>query len=58
MDKITADKISEWLDIINYWYDEVKEIGERYDVMWPMYEKYDKMIDEMYNLQKQIKQQN
>lgn len=48
-------KLENWIDILNYWEDEVKEVAERYDDMWNMYKKYDKMIEEMYNLIKELK---
>lgn len=49
-------KLDEWLDIINFWEDEIQEIAENYDCMYEMYEKYDKMIEEMYNLYKKLKE--
>ena len=49
-------KLDEWLDIINFWEDEIQEIAENYDCMYEMYEKYDKMIEEMYNLYKKFKE--
>lgn len=51
---ITKSKVEQWLDILNYWEDEIQEVAERYDCMHHMYEKYDKMIDEMYNLFKEM----
>ena len=50
IDKDTLDK---WLDILNYWVDDIEELGDRYPDMLPMVNKYNKMIDEMYNIWKQ-----
>lgn len=47
--------LDKWLDIINYWEDEIREVAERYDDMYSMYERYNKMIDQMYNLLQQLK---
>lgn len=49
---ITEKQLDKWLNILNYWLDDIKELGERYDSMWNMYKKYDKMIEELYNLKK------
>lgn len=47
--------LDKWLDIINYWEDEIREVAERYDDMYSMYERYNKMIDQMYNLLQELK---
>lgn len=47
IDKDTLDK---WLDILNYWFEHIEDYAERYPDMAPMVKKFDKMIDEMYNI--------
>lgn len=47
--------LDNWLDIINYWEDEIRDVAERYDSKYFMYEKYNKMIDQMYNVWKALK---
>lgn len=54
----TQKLLEQWIDILNYWLDDVKELGERYDNMWHMYEKYDKMIEDMYKLLKKMEKQH
>lgn len=51
--KEIKEKIEKWLNIINYWDEEIQECAERYDSMYKMYEKYEAMIEEMYNLIKE-----
>lgn len=46
------NKTDKWLDILNYWADHIQDLGERYDDLHPMYAKYEKTIDEIYNLTK------
>ncbi len=46
------NKTDKWLDILNYWADHIQDLGERYDDLHPMYVKYEKTIDEIYNLTK------
>ena len=57
--KLTKDelikRLDRWQDIMNYWEDEIQEVAERYDSMYHMYEKYDKMIDEVYNTIQELK---
>lgn len=57
--KLTKDelirRLDKWQDIMNYWEDEIQEIAERYDSMYSMYTKYDKMIDEVYNTIQELK---
>lgn len=56
---MTTQKLLEkWIDILNYWLDDIKELGERYDNMWHMYKKYDEMIDDMYRLLKTMEKQH
>ena len=52
MISVNKETLEKWLDILNYWLDDIQELGERFDSMHKMYAKYDKMIDEMYNLTK------
>lgn len=52
--KEIAEKLSKWIDIANYWLDDIQDLGERFDTMHQMYMKYDKMIDDMYNLMKEL----
>lgn len=49
---LLRNRLDEWLDIVNYWEDEVRDVAERFDDQYPMYVKYNTMIDEMYNLMK------
>ena len=56
--KEIAKKLSKWIDIANYWLDDIQELGERFDTMHQMYMKYDKMIDDMYNLMKELENEN
>ena len=41
-----------WLDVLNYWLDHVEDYGTRYPDMKYMVEKFDHMIDEIYNIYK------
>ncbi len=52
MYNISKEQYDKWFDIINYWEDVIKEYAERYDGEHRMYEKYDKMIEDMYNATK------
>lgn len=47
-------KLEKWLDILNYWEDVVQEYAERYDSSYYMYERYSKMIEDMYNEKKKM----
>lgn len=49
---VSKDTLDKWLDILNYWADHIEAMGNRYLNMLPMVNKYDKMIDEMYNIWK------
>jgi hypothetical protein len=49
---ISKDTLDKWLDILNYWFEHVEDYAERYPDMAPMVKKFDKMIDEMYNVWK------
>ena len=48
-------RLDKWQDILNYWEDEIQEVAERYDSMYYMYEKYDRMIEEVYNTIQELK---
>lgn len=52
IEKELHKKTDKWLDILNYWADHIQDLGERYDDLHPMYVKYEKTIDEIYNLTK------
>lgn len=58
MINVNKETLEKWLDILNYWLDDIQELGERFDSMHKMYVEYDKMIDEMYNLTKENKMKN
>ena len=58
MINVNKETLEKWLDILNYWLDDIQELGERFDSMHKMYVKYDKMIDEMYNLTKENNKEN
>lgn len=45
-----APDFSDWADVLSFWEDEVKDYAERYDNAYPMYEKYNKIIDGLYDL--------
>lgn len=47
--KDLTNKMENWLDTINYWEDEVRDVAERYDSEYRMYERYNSMIDDIYN---------
>ena len=49
------NKLDGWLDIVNYWEDEIRDVAERYDSEYRMYERYNRMIDDMYNTMQQLK---
>lgn len=50
---ITKSMVEKWLDVLNYFDDDVQEAAERENNL-PMYEKYGKVIDEIYNLSKEM----
>ena len=49
MDKKTLER---WLDVLNYWFEHIEDMGDRYPDMQPMVNKFDKVINEIYNLTK------
>lgn len=51
--KLTKKMLDHWLDVVNYWADEVAEQGENFpNTSAHMAGQYDKMIDEMYSVWK------
>ena len=52
IEKELQKKADNWLDILNYWADDIQDLGERYDDKHKMYVKYDKMISDIYGLTK------
>ena len=55
MKESLKSKLDRWLDVLNYWSDEIAEIGENFpNTSGVMANKYDKMIEEMYNLYKEL----
>jgi general stress protein 26 len=49
MDKKTLER---WLDVLNYWFEHIEDMGDRYPDMQPMVNEFDKVINEIYNLTK------
>lgn len=45
--------LDKWLDVLNYWDDEVRDAAERTNKMG-MYAEYDSMIDEIYRMKKGV----
>lgn len=52
-----VDKMDKWLDVINYWEDEVRDVAERFDSEYHMYEKYNRVIDDIYNTMQELKKE-
>ena len=50
---ITKSMVEKWLDVLNYFDDDVQEAAEREDNLL-MYDKYSEVIDEIYNLSKEM----
>lgn len=50
-----TNKMENWLDTVNYWEDEVRDVAERYDSEYRMYERYNRMIDDIYNTIQKLK---
>lgn len=46
------EKTDKWVDIMSYWSSVVQDYAERYDAEYLYYVKYDKAIDEIYDLTK------
>lgn len=51
------NKLDKWLDVVNYWEDEIRDVAERYDSEYRMYERYNRMIDDIYNTMQQLKKE-
>lgn len=45
--------VDRWLDVLNYWDDEVREAAERINKM-PMYNEYDMVINDIYRMKKGV----
>lgn len=50
--ELNRDMVDRWLDVLNYWADHIQDMGERYDDMHHMYVKYERVITELYRLNK------
>ena len=50
LDVNDAPNLDAWLDTLNYWEDEVRDVAERFDSKYHMYEEYNKVIDDIYNI--------
>lgn len=53
--KDLTNKMENWLDTVNYWEDEIRDVAERYDSEYRMYERYNRMIDDIYNTIQKLK---
>lgn len=49
MDK---NKLEQWLNVLNYWNELIKDDGERYPSQATWVKRYNDMINEIYNLTK------
>ena len=54
--KELMDKLSSWLDVLNYWDSEICDCAERMNKMG-MYREYEVAQDEMYKLWQQLKKE-
>ena len=52
--RLSKAKICTWLDTLNYWVDYVEDYGDRYPDVKPMVGKFNKVIDEIYELYKEL----
>ena len=52
IEKELQKKADNWLDILNYWEDEIRDVAERFDDKYWMYKNYNKMINDIYRLTK------
>lgn len=52
--ELNRKMVENWLDILNYWEDEIRDVAERFDSKYRMYKKYNNMIDEIYRLSKGV----
>lgn len=58
MKESLKSRLDRWLDVLNYWMEHVEEFAERYPDMKDMVDEFDKTIDEMYNLYKELPDDN
>ena len=49
---MTEKTLERWLDVLNYWFEHIEDMGDRYPDMQPMVNEFDKVINEIYNLTK------
>lgn len=54
MKESLKSRLDRWLDVLNYWMEHVEEFAERHPDMKDMVDEFDKTIDEMYNLYKEL----
>lgn len=54
MKESVKSRLDRWLDVLNCWFEHIEEFGERYPDMKDMVDEFDKTIDEMYNLYKEL----
>ena len=52
--RLSKAKICTWLDTLNYWVDYAEDYGDRYPDVKPMVDKFNKVIDEIYELYKEL----
>lgn len=52
--QLSKAKICAWIDTLNYWVDYVEDYGDRYPDAKPMVGKFNKAIDEIYELYKEL----
>ena len=52
--RLSKAKICAWLDTLNYWVDYVEDYGDRYPGVKPMVGEFNKVIDEIYELYKEL----
>lgn len=50
--ELNRNMVDRWLDVLNYWFEHIEDMGDRYPDMQPMVNKFDKVIDEIYRLTK------
>lgn len=49
------EKLENWLDILNFWFEHIEDYGDRYPDMKPMVKNFERVIDELYTLIKTTK---
>lgn len=50
-----GEKLENWLDILNFWFEHIEDYGDRYPDMKPMVKNFERVIDELYTLIKTTK---